>query len=491
MGMLGKGLGRVLTVPLFDSMLVTQDHDTLSPSHPTATTETIPTETPTEHATLRKYSRRATQIAQPKSLPTATDEHASLLRDVSQGEAFPTVSSLDAGQDRENIVKTSALPHDSTPRVTSLDADDGSMQQQLQELTNLYTHLQRQQTKMPSKINAQDLEISSLKARIKLLEDKDKGSAKLSGDDALIKGRSIEIGEEARVEKSTEQGSNDTEEIVNVLTFMNAVKNLTSEVQAISVPPVAEVSTVGVPTVSRLVPTVSAIFTTASVVTPYSRRLREISTKDKGIEKVVESKTPKKKKLQEQIDVQVAREMEEEMAREDKSNPLSKKEQREFYMSVLRSHSGWKTKHFREEAERFKTKGLRLEPGSAKKIKTLEDVSEEDIKEMMQLVPVEEVYVEALQVKHPIIDWEIHSEGQKDYWKIIRLRGHTAVYQFFMDMLKQFDREDLNQLWTLVKETLSIRQASSDKENELWVELKRLFEPEFEEQPWTHTSPDA
>nr|GEZ59111.1 hypothetical protein [Tanacetum cinerariifolium] len=136
------------------------------------------------------------------------------------------------------------------------------------------------------------------------------------------------------------------------------------------------------------------------------------------------------------------------------SKPLSKKEQREFYMSVLRSHAGWKTKHFREEAERSKRKGLKLEQGSAKKLKTSEEVSKEDLKEMMQLVPVEEVYVEALQVKHPIIDWEIHSEGQRDYWKIIWLGGHIAVYQFFVDMLKQLDREDLNQLWALVKETL-------------------------------------
>nr|GEU38553.1 hypothetical protein [Tanacetum cinerariifolium] len=136
----------------------------------------------------------------------------------------------------------------------------------------------------------------------------------------------------------------------------------------------------------------------------------------------------------------------------------------------------------KEEGETVKRKGLKLEQGSAKKIKTSEDVSKEDLKEMMQLVPVEEVYVEALQVKHPIIDSEIHTEGKKDYLKIIRLGGHTAVYQFFVNMLKQFDREDLNQLWTLVKETLSIRQALSDKEKELWVELKRLFEPDFEEQ---------
>nr|GFA90186.1 hypothetical protein [Tanacetum cinerariifolium] len=37
----------------------------------------------------------------------------------------------------------------------------------------------------------------------------------------------------------------------------------------------------------------------------------------------------------------------------------------------------------------------------------------EDLKGMMQLVPLEEVYVEALQVKHPIIDWEIHSEEKE------------------------------------------------------------------------------
>nr|GEY49546.1 hypothetical protein [Tanacetum cinerariifolium] len=51
----------------------------------------------------------------------------------------------------------------------------------------------------------------------------------------------------------------------------------------------------------------------------------------------------------------------------------------------------------KEEGERFKIKGLRLEQDSAKKMKTSKEVSEEDLKDMMQLVPVEEVYVEALQ----------------------------------------------------------------------------------------------
>nr|GFA31137.1 hypothetical protein [Tanacetum cinerariifolium] len=83
------------------------------------------------------------------------------------------------------------------------------------------------------------------------------------------------------------------------------------------------------------------------------------------------------------------------------------------------------------------------------------------------LIPVEEVYVEALQVKHPIIDWEVRTEGLRSYWKIIRLGESTTSYQFFVDLLKHFDKEDLNQLWALVKETLNIRQATSDKEKEI------------------------
>nr|GFA67091.1 hypothetical protein [Tanacetum cinerariifolium] len=79
---------------------------------------------------------------------------------------------------------------------------------------------------------------------------------------------------------------------------------------------------------------------------------------------------------------------------------------------------------------------------------------------MMQLVSVEDVYVQALQVKHPIIDWKVHSEGERNYWQIIRLGGSTACYQFFVDLLRKLDREDLNQLWNLVKEYLSIRPAS-------------------------------
>nr|GEX00597.1 hypothetical protein [Tanacetum cinerariifolium] len=50
--------------------------------------------------------------------------------------------------------------------------------------------------------------------------------------------------------------------------------------------------------------------------------------------------------------------------------------------------------------------------------KSPDEVFEEKVKEMMQLVPIKEVYVEALHVKHPIIDWkdkEIFMLMEKDY----------------------------------------------------------------------------
>nr|GEV73921.1 hypothetical protein [Tanacetum cinerariifolium] len=458
-----------------------------------------------EASHIRQYSRRA-RIAQSSALPTAADEHASPLGDNSQGDACPNVSGLEAGQDRANIIKTSAFSPYSTPRVTSLAADEGSMQQQLNELTDLCTRLQRQQSEMATKFAAQELEIASMKARIKLLEDKDGGGVEPSGEDTTIKRRSLETEEEAGVERSTKKGSNDTKELVNVLTSFDATNILTSRVQVVSVPPATEVSTIEILTGSGIVPTASPIFTTASVVTPYSRRkarqmeeqmAREDQRRSEQIARDDEiARIHAKEELQMLIDgldrnnEVIARHLHEyeqaaaeltigekiELINElvkyqdhhskilkyqaQQSKPLSKKQQREFYMSVLKSHSGWKTKHFKEEGERFKRKGLRLEQESPKKMKTSEEVSQEDLKEMMQLVPVEE---------------------------IIRPGGSTVVYQFFVDMLKHFDREDLIQLWTLVKETLSIRQATSDKEKELWVELKRLFKPDVEDQLWTQT----
>nr|GFC29409.1 hypothetical protein [Tanacetum cinerariifolium] len=101
------------------------------------------------------------------ALPTVADEPASPGRDDSQGEACPTDSTFIADQDRATIAKSSTLPYDSAPRVTSHAAGEGSMQQTLNELMDFCTSLQRQHLELLAKFQAQEVEINRLKESVK------------------------------------------------------------------------------------------------------------------------------------------------------------------------------------------------------------------------------------------------------------------------------------------------------------------------------------
>nr|GFC88771.1 hypothetical protein [Tanacetum cinerariifolium] len=211
--------GRI--VPLFDTMLIhqgegsdtpTEPHHTPSPEatsshHITSsipllsiTTAPIPTVTQTDTTPILQYSRRA-RIAQSSALPTIVDEHA-----------------------RATIAKSSTLPHDSAPRVTSPAAEEGSMQQTLNELTDFCTSLQRQHLELLAKFQAQEVEINRLKERVKYLEDKEGVIGDKSEDDAPIKGRRSNEGEAA-----AEKVSTNSEEIARVLTSLDATNVLAGE----------------------------------------------------------------------------------------------------------------------------------------------------------------------------------------------------------------------------------------------------------------------
>nr|GEX13408.1 hypothetical protein [Tanacetum cinerariifolium] len=593
--------GRI--VPLFDTMLVQQGEGSgtptephhipspeaqppsptthSSPTLPLVTTTSIPAVTPSEITPIRHYTRR-TRIAQSSALSTVADEPDSLLRDV-------------------------------TPRVTSLAADEGSMQKTISELTALCTSLQRQHSELLAKFQAQEVEIN----------------------------RSVDEGE-----ATAKRISDDSEEMANVLTSMDAAIVLAGGIADVptgsgSIPTASTPAKEQVPTVSDVVPTASPVFATATVgkgsgtptephhtpfpeadtsshpttssiplpsiptapippvtqpdTTPirqYSRRARIaqssilLTVADEPASPVRDAQEEEIVKLKERVKVLEDKEdipvtlsgddapikgrsiNEREAAAErirgidvptgsgfiptagppatvistgsegmidslDKSNetiakylqeyqefalelplekriklisdlvkyqdnyskvykfqskqrrPITKKQKREYYMAVIKSNLGCRFKDFKgmifeeieakfaevwkqvenfiplgskEETKKLKRKGLNLEKEQEKKQKlseeapeietSTEEFTEEKMKEMMQLVPVEDVYVQALQVKHPIIDWKVHTE---------------------------------------VKEYLSIRPASSEKEMELWVELKRMYEPDPEDQLWTLT----
>ncbi|GJV71446.1 putative ribonuclease H-like domain-containing protein [Tanacetum coccineum] len=417
----------------------------------------------------KRTTRGTTWISQSKVPSPGADETASPTGDDRHGEAFPTATSLDAGQDRENIAKTSAMPHEASPGVTSLGGGEGSMQQKLQELMDMCTNLQQQHLLMEQRIQS------------------------------------------AYAKKNTKKGSDSTDETTNVLSTLGAANELSSRVLVFAPTDIATIATVtpiapaGVATASGSFPT-TAIFTTASVKTPSTRKTRSsrgitiessqttsvpfISTKGKR-----EGENGRIRRKQGEKDAKIARDQakrelgimiaeldrsneliakymneyeqaEADLSLEEKmelitelvkyqknlaeikkyqaqqSKPATKKEKRNYYMSILRSNDGWKSKDF---------KGMTFEQIEEKFI----PLSEEELKKMMEIVPVEEVYNEALQVKRPIIDWEVYSEGQRKYWKI-----------------------------SLVKNDFSTKDPTEDKDKMLWVELKRLYEPDPRDQLW-------
>nr|GEW22659.1 hypothetical protein [Tanacetum cinerariifolium] len=62
-----------------------------------------------------------------------------------------------------------------------------------------------------------------------------------------------------------------------------------------------------------------------------------------------------------------------------------------------------------------------------------------------------------------------------------------SVYKQMEDFIPMGSKEEAERIKRKVKETLSKRPATSNKEMELWVELSRLYEPNVEDQLWTHT----
>nr|GEZ54710.1 hypothetical protein [Tanacetum cinerariifolium] len=174
-------------------------------------------------------------------------------------------------------------------------------------------------------------------------------------DDAPIKGRSIN-----EEEAATERISNDSKDIARVLTSIDAATVLAGGID--------------VPTGSGSIPTAGPPATIISTGSESQQR-----------------------------------------------RLMTKKQKREYYMAMIKNNLGWRVKDFKgmtfkeieaKFAEVWKQVEDFIPMGSKEETKRLK--RKEKMKEMMQLVPVEDVYVQALQVKHPIIDWKVKEKQEKD-----------------------------------------------------------------------------
>nr|GEW15038.1 hypothetical protein [Tanacetum cinerariifolium] len=276
--------------------------------------------------------------------------------------------------------------------------------------------------------------------------------------------------EEAKEEDETEPA--EVQEVVNVVTNAKII----TEVVTTASETITAAST-NITTVEAQVPAATLTVAPARVTTAPSRRrkrvvirdLQEESTtsaiipaetksKDKGKGILVEEPKPLKKKQKIEHDEKYARELQAE----------------------LNKNIDW------DEAIDHRLNETPVEK-VAKRQKLDERV--EELKRHLQIVPNEDddVYTEAtpLARKVPVVDYQIIELNNKPYYKIIRADDTHQLYVSFLSLLRNFDREDLEALWSLVKEIFSTTKPKNFSDDFLLVTLGEMFKkPDIHAQIW-------
>nr|GEW66460.1 hypothetical protein [Tanacetum cinerariifolium]GEZ91290.1 hypothetical protein [Tanacetum cinerariifolium] len=164
-----------------------------------------------------------------------------------------------------------------------------------------------------------------------------------------------------------------------------------------------------------------------------------------------------------------------------KRKPLTEAQARKNMIIYLKNMAGYKMNYF---------KGMtysEIRPLFGKHYNYNQAFLEEVNKEVT--VPEKEVEVEGhkreeatpLASKIPIVDYKIHLERNKPYFKIIRADGNHMLFLSFSTLLKNFNREDLKSLWKLVKERFEKTEPKNYTDDYLLKTLKTMFkQPDVE-----------
>nr|GEX15020.1 retrovirus-related Pol polyprotein from transposon TNT 1-94 [Tanacetum cinerariifolium] len=149
-------------------------------------------------------------------------------------------------------------------------------------------------------------------------------------------------------------------------------------------------------------------------------------------------------------------------------------------------------KHYNyNQAFQDEVKVLEKEKMKQKKIakKQKMDQETEELKNHLQIIPNDDddLYTDAtpLASKIPIVDYMIHTERNRPYFKIIRADGNHMLFISFNKMMKNFDREDLKSLWKIIKERFEKIEPKNYSDDGLLNTLKIKFKkPNVEASLW-------
>ncbi|GJY75525.1 reverse transcriptase domain-containing protein [Tanacetum coccineum] len=477
----GKGFSGAVT-PLFTTMMVQAQEEmgegSAMPTDPHHTPIIQPSTSQPQKKQSRRKQRKGTEIPQSSVLtePVA-DKAVHKERGDSVERSATTTSSLEAEQDSGNIIRTQSTAIPNVPlsqrigsgcrprrqetmgdspaqtrfeslskqsndpplsRVNTLGSREDKLK--LKELIDLYTKLSDRVLDLKITKTAQAKEIASLKKRVKNMERKRK--SKTLGMKRLFK-----IGRSARVISSEKKWWGGlglrtiitTEEITLAQTLValksvkpNVDKVVSQKLEQGITKPTAPPTTATTTTTTKGIllhepsETRTTTRTTTKTTTPVT------SSKDKGRGIIVEEPLKMKKKDQDNVETNY------ELAQ-----------------------------------------SLQAEEQEGKKQKVDDDKEREDLQQCFELVTEEDVAIDAIPLAtNPIVivDYKIHRKGKQGYYKIIRADGSSKIYLLFSQLIKSFDREDLETLWKLVKAKHGNTRPEEGYERVLWGDLKTMFE---------------
>ncbi|GJT21988.1 hypothetical protein Tco_0891925 [Tanacetum coccineum] len=121
------------------------------------------------------------------------------------------------------------------------------------------------------------------------------------------------------------------------------------------------------------------------------------------------------------------------------------------------------------------------------KVEEVDDVDEAELKKLLVIKKDEDIATDAipLSTKLPvIIDYKLHKECMMVHYQLIRADGSSRRYSSMIRMLQGIDREDLEDLWKIVKVKYGDIRPENEFKRVLWGDLKVMFEPDKRSDVW-------
>nr|GEU35248.1 hypothetical protein [Tanacetum cinerariifolium] len=301
------------------------------------------------------------------------------------------------------------------------------------------------------------------------------------------------------------------QEVVDVVTTAKLITEVATAASKI-----VTAASVIITTAEAPVPATTLTAAPAKVVAAPSRRRKEVVIRDPEEESTTSIIIPAETKSKDKAIDYVKRKAKEDPAVKKyqaiKKKPQTEAQARKNMMMYLRNVAGFKLDYFKgmssndirpifetkfnsnvafllktkEQIEEDENKVLQkvnetLAERAAKRRKLDEDI--EELKRYLQIVPNEDddVYTEATSLarKVPVVDYQVIEMNNKPYYKIIRAYDTHQLYISFLSLLRNFDREELEALWSLVKERFSTTKPKNFSDDFLLVTLGAMFKKPY------------